>query len=163
MSRRHVLLAFALVDLYSRQFGVSFNTVYCAPYSLINPLKEGTVCLFSSVWHFIIRYPLSFMPYRRPLSVSLPCRYLLLPALLGDLTLQQDTGERLDLLHRARVYFVDYLQRCKDYSITEEVSVHKFHAVKHHSISEVSISVLVTWYIKGLKKKLLSDIDISKQ
>ncbi len=48
-------------------------------------------------------------------------RYLLLPALLGDLALQQSAIERLDALTRARVYFVDYLQRCKSYSITQEV------------------------------------------
>ena len=57
------------------------------------------------------------------ISLLVYCRYLLLPALLGDLTLQQNIGERLDLLHRARVYFVDYLQRCKNYSITEDVSM----------------------------------------
>ncbi|XP_064397131.1 immunoglobulin-binding protein 1-like [Halichondria panicea] len=47
-------------------------------------------------------------------------RYLLLPALLGDLTLQHNDGERLECLSRARVYFVDYLQRCKSYSITQQ-------------------------------------------
>lgn len=30
------------------------------------------------------------------------CRYLLLPALLGELTLQQSSGERLDTIRRAR-------------------------------------------------------------
>ena len=48
-------------------------------------------------------------------------RYFLLPVLLGDLTLQVNE-DRLDVLHKARVYFVDYLQRCKSYSITTDVS-----------------------------------------
>ncbi|XP_072291774.1 immunoglobulin-binding protein 1 [Eucyclogobius newberryi] len=45
-------------------------------------------------------------------------RYLLLPALLGALTLKQTSRERrLEILQTARVYFVDYLQRCKNYNI----------------------------------------------
>ncbi|XP_065919592.1 immunoglobulin-binding protein 1-like [Dysidea avara] len=47
-------------------------------------------------------------------------KYLLLPALLGDLTLQLMGEERVDVLRRARVYVADYLQRCKSYSITSE-------------------------------------------
>ncbi len=53
------------------------------------------------------------------LNISL--RYLFLPALLGDLSLQHNDGDRLECLSRARVYFVDYLQRCKTYSITQQV------------------------------------------
>ena len=48
-------------------------------------------------------------------------RYLLLPALLGDLTLQVTEGNRLETIRRARVYLLDYLQRCKSYAITAEV------------------------------------------
>ena len=50
-----------------------------------------------------------------------PLRFLLLPALLGDLTLQLCEGERLEVINAARVYCVDYLQRCKAYAITKEV------------------------------------------
>uniref|UniRef100_A0A3B3ZEX1 Uncharacterized protein n=1 Tax=Periophthalmus magnuspinnatus TaxID=409849 RepID=A0A3B3ZEX1_9GOBI len=44
-------------------------------------------------------------------------KYLLLPALLGALTLKQTSRERrLEILQTARNYFVDYLQRCKNYN-----------------------------------------------
>ncbi|CAL1612710.1 unnamed protein product [Knipowitschia caucasica] len=47
-------------------------------------------------------------------------KYLLLPALLGALTLKQCSLERrLDFLKTARVYFVDFLQRCKNYNISQ--------------------------------------------
>ena len=45
----------------------------------------------------------------------------MLPALLGDLTLQVTEGNRLETIQRARVYLLDYLQRCKSYAITAEV------------------------------------------
>lgn len=49
-------------------------------------------------------------------------RFFLLPALLGDLTMNGVEGEnRLDNIEKARIYFVDYLQRSKSYSITTEV------------------------------------------
>ncbi len=55
---------------------------------------------------------------------SLPvARYLLLPALMGDLTLQVMEGERTETLRRSKVYCLDYLQRCKTYAITSEVSI----------------------------------------
>jgi hypothetical protein len=44
-----------------------------------------------------------------------------LPALLGDLTLHLSEGDRQDIISKARVYCVDYLQRCKSYAITSEV------------------------------------------
>ena len=48
-------------------------------------------------------------------------RFLLLPALLGDLTMQSMRDDRLDNIQKARVYFVDYLQRSNSYAITSEV------------------------------------------
>ncbi|XP_071942721.1 immunoglobulin-binding protein 1-like [Antedon mediterranea] len=47
-------------------------------------------------------------------------RYLLLPSLLGELTLKVTSGDRLEMLDLGEAYFIDYLKRCKDYSITEE-------------------------------------------
>lgn len=52
-------------------------------------------------------------------------KYLLLPALLGALSLKQTSRDRrLDILNTARAYFVDYLQRCKNYNVS------KFHMPK---------------------------------
>lgn len=39
------------------------------------------------------------------LLLLIVCRYLLLPALLGELTLQQTTGERTAIIGKARVYY----------------------------------------------------------
>ncbi|XP_071497805.1 immunoglobulin-binding protein 1-like [Diadema antillarum] len=47
-------------------------------------------------------------------------RYLLLPALLGDLSLRLMGEERLDVVERSKAYFVDYIRRCRDYGITKE-------------------------------------------
>ncbi len=41
--------------------------------------------------------------------------------LLGELTMQISGGDRLENILKARVYFVDYLQRCKSYALTKEV------------------------------------------
>uniref|UniRef100_A0A8C6SKA4 Immunoglobulin (CD79A) binding protein 1 n=1 Tax=Neogobius melanostomus TaxID=47308 RepID=A0A8C6SKA4_9GOBI len=47
-------------------------------------------------------------------------KYLLLPALLGALTLKQTSRERrLDTVQTARDYFMDYLQRCKNYNVSQ--------------------------------------------
>ena len=54
-------------------------------------------------------------------------RFFLLPALLGDLTLQLSEGDRLGIVSKARVYCVDYLQRCKSYAITKEVQWYAVH------------------------------------
>lgn len=46
-------------------------------------------------------------------------RYLLLPALLGALTLKQaDLSHRLQHLEAARCYFLDFLKRCHDYKVS---------------------------------------------
>ncbi|KAG9340160.1 hypothetical protein JZ751_021885 [Albula glossodonta] len=45
-------------------------------------------------------------------------KYLMLPALLGGLTMKQvNMAKRLEQVQRARVYFLDFLKRCKDYNI----------------------------------------------
>lgn len=51
----------------------------------------------------------------------------MLPALLGDLTLQTSEGDRMEVIQKARVYLVDYLQRCKSYTITTEVAKTRDH------------------------------------
>lgn len=47
-------------------------------------------------------------------------KYLLLPALLGALTMKQ-TGrdKRLQTVQAARTFFMDFLRRCKDYNVTQ--------------------------------------------
>lgn len=46
-------------------------------------------------------------------------KYLLLPALLGALTMKQtNRDKRLELVQRARVYFYDFLRRCKEYNVS---------------------------------------------
>jgi len=46
-------------------------------------------------------------------------RYLLLPAFMGELSLLQASDDRHTNVSRAKIYFIDYLQRCKDYSLTD--------------------------------------------
>lgn len=45
-------------------------------------------------------------------------KYLLLPVLLGALTMKLgNTAKRLEHIQKAQVYYMDFLQRCKDYKI----------------------------------------------
>ncbi|XP_062281288.1 immunoglobulin-binding protein 1 [Scomber scombrus] len=47
-------------------------------------------------------------------------KYLLLPALLGALTMKQTSRDkRLEIVQTARAYFMDYLRRCKEYNISQ--------------------------------------------
>lgn len=46
-------------------------------------------------------------------------KLFLLPALLGTLTLKLTSRERSEIVQTAEIYFRDFLQRCKDYSITD--------------------------------------------
>ncbi|OWR49014.1 immunoglobulin-binding protein 1 family member C [Danaus plexippus] len=46
-------------------------------------------------------------------------QYLLLPALLGTLSLKLCNQPRKDIVNVAEIYFRDFLQRCKDYGVTE--------------------------------------------
>lgn len=45
-------------------------------------------------------------------------KFFLLPALLGMLSLKLTSRERLQIVQTADIYFRDYIQRCKDYGIT---------------------------------------------
>ncbi|KAG7241944.1 hypothetical protein INR49_024691 [Caranx melampygus] len=46
-------------------------------------------------------------------------KYLLLPALLGALTMKQTSRDkRLEIVQTARAYFMDFLRRCKEYSVS---------------------------------------------
>lgn len=53
-------------------------------------------------------------------------KFLLLPALLGTLALKLTTGDRLEIVKTAELYFRDFLQRCKDYSIKEDIEIPPF-------------------------------------
>lgn len=46
-------------------------------------------------------------------------KYMLLPALLGTLTLKICRPSRKDIIEVAEIYFKDFLQRCKDYGVTD--------------------------------------------
>ncbi|XP_047546007.1 immunoglobulin-binding protein 1 [Vanessa atalanta] len=46
-------------------------------------------------------------------------QYLLLPALLGTLSLKLCSQSRKDVINVADIYFKDFLQRCKDYGVTD--------------------------------------------
>ncbi|EDO48860.1 predicted protein [Nematostella vectensis] len=48
---------------------------------------------------------------------TLNLRYLLLPALMGDLSIRQTTTDRLTAVKSAKIYFTDYLERCQDYGL----------------------------------------------
>lgn len=44
-------------------------------------------------------------------------KFFLLPVLLGDLSLKLNSEDRLNILNVAEIYFQDFLQRCKEYSV----------------------------------------------
>lgn len=46
-------------------------------------------------------------------------QYLLLPALLGTLSLKLCRQPRKEIINLAEIYFKDFLQRCKDYGVTD--------------------------------------------
>ncbi|VVD02473.1 unnamed protein product [Leptidea sinapis] len=46
-------------------------------------------------------------------------KYLLLPSLLGTLTLKLCNQPRKNIIHVAEIYFRDFIQRCKDYGVTD--------------------------------------------
>lgn len=47
-------------------------------------------------------------------------KYLLLPALLGALTMKQTSRDkRLDIVQTSRAYFMDFLRRCKEYNLSQ--------------------------------------------
>ncbi|XP_065053800.1 immunoglobulin-binding protein 1-like [Rhopilema esculentum] len=46
-------------------------------------------------------------------------RYFLLPAFMGELSLLQQGNDRSSDVTKSKIYFLDFLQRCNDYSITD--------------------------------------------
>lgn len=46
-------------------------------------------------------------------------QYLLLPSLLGSLTLKLTSGERKEIVNVAEVYFKDFLKRCNEYELSD--------------------------------------------
>lgn len=46
-------------------------------------------------------------------------KYFLLPSLLGNLTQKLSVTDRTEVINTADIYFRDFLQRCKDYGITD--------------------------------------------
>lgn len=56
-------------------------------------------------------------------------RYLMLPALLGNLNLAQQSkelSERLEFLQFAEVYFKDFLLRCKNYELSKSQLINSY-------------------------------------
>lgn len=53
-------------------------------------------------------------------------KFLLLPVLLGTLALKLTSGDRLEIVKTAGMYFWDFLQRCKDYGIKEDLEIPAF-------------------------------------
>ncbi|CAB4022622.1 Immunoglobulin-binding 1 [Paramuricea clavata] len=47
-------------------------------------------------------------------------RYLLVPALLGDLYLKLCSEERIDVVTISKVYLLNYLERCKMYGLLKQ-------------------------------------------
>lgn len=51
---------------------------------------------------------------------TIDLKYLMLPALLGALTMKQvNLAKRLEQVQKSRVYFLDFLRRCKEYNISK--------------------------------------------
>lgn len=47
-------------------------------------------------------------------------KYMLLPALLGALTLKKiKRDKRLEIIQTAQAYFIDFLKRCKEYNVSD--------------------------------------------
>lgn len=47
-------------------------------------------------------------------------KYMLLPALLGALTLKKvNRDKRLEIIQTAQAYFIDFLKRCKEYNLSD--------------------------------------------
>lgn len=46
-------------------------------------------------------------------------KFFLLPVLLGDLHLKLSSEDRIGILNVAEIYLKDFLQRCKDYGLTD--------------------------------------------
>jgi len=67
-------------------------------------------------------------------------KYFLLPVLLGDLTSKLVDSDRGDVVENVQIYYIDYLQRCKDYELTNLVKIPKLVRVKSESVEESQAS-----------------------
>jgi len=57
-------------------------------------------------------------------------KYFLLPVLLGDLNNKLTENERGDVVENVQIYYIDFLQRCKDYGLVELGKIPKIVTVK---------------------------------
>ena len=62
-------------------------------------------------------------------------KMFLLPVLLGDLNLKLNSEDRMSVLIVAEVYFRDFLQRCKEYSVASDTHIPDFDEVKEEIIN----------------------------
>ena len=69
------------------------------------------------------RFSVDFFGPNICLSACYVYRYLLLPAILGELTLRITGEDRLEVVQKGKTYFVDYLKRCRQYGVTSEVYI----------------------------------------
>jgi len=60
-------------------------------------------------------------------------KYFLLPVLLGDLSNKITENDRGDVVENVQIYYIDYLQRCKDYGFAELGKIPKLIPVKDES------------------------------
>lgn len=67
-------------------------------------------------------------------------RYLLLPAFLGDLFLRKIETDRMTLLNIAKVYFIDFLKRCKNYGVKDMDLSRYFEETDEPRVEEKSIN-----------------------
>jgi len=63
-------------------------------------------------------------------------KYFMLPVLLGDLTNKLCESERGDVVENAQIYYIDYLQRCKDYGFADLGRIPKMITVKEETTDD---------------------------
>lgn len=72
-------------------------------------------------------------------------KFLMLPVLLGSLTLKRLNGEREEILRVAMIYFKDYLKRCDHYQLASytdpDASEEKNESVDTKSMKPVSCNL----------------------
>lgn len=72
----------------------------------------------------MVSYAGMFSPNESIEEVPTPnVKFLLLPVLLGTLALKLTSGDRLEIVKTAEMYFRDFLQRCKDYGIKPDLEI----------------------------------------
>lgn len=92
---------------------------------LVQKKVKKCIKLFSDVTHMVNILELFSRNEELGEITSSNLRYILLPAFLGELTLLQMDDDRFSSVSRAKVYFKDFFERCKDYGIAQE-DVSKF-------------------------------------